>query len=312
MAEWEGWSIDQRQVDRSRVVRAMVDREGAGCAVPMPAEVAAELGLSMEAETTDRLILDLLAGDAGYERANGDGGWNTRGRTVAGLFRGAANRRERARGARRAVLLWLDDHHADHKPPLDGMLREPHSWFWGTQFTIEELDAAAGNLADRGFATALGASGRRAVRLELSTDGDRCVDKFAGDPDEMERQMTNNQPSINIGSYTQSGGNNAIASHNFTQNATTTIGQTAAEVQALLAALREAGDIPADLQKESEAAEADLRATDTDESAVVAVRRAGGILNRIATSPIGKPVTAAAIPLIANLIGHWAGMPPAS
>ena len=305
MAEWEGWSTNQRRVDLNRVVRSMVDREDAGEEVPLPAVAAADLELTPDHDTTNRLTIDLLAGDAGYVRAIGDGGWNIAGRAVAEQFRTAAGRWPRARGARMAILLWLDDHHADHMPALDQMLREPHSWFWGTQFSIDELDGAAGNLAERGYVNALPAWNRKAVRVGLTDVGDDCVEKFAGDPDEMERQMTDRQPNIAIGNYNQSGGNSAIGSQDFTQTATTMMGHNAAELLAFLTALREAGDIPAELLEETEAAEADLREADADASAVVAVRRAGGVLNRLAESPLGKPVIAAALPLIVKLIEGW-------
>jgi hypothetical protein len=74
------------------------------------------------------------------------------------------------------------------------------------------------------------------------------VESYDGDPDEMETSMAGTG-NVNIGTFHQSGGNNAFASIVGAQTSTTntlTMNQSAQDLVTLLRVIREHGGIPED------------------------------------------------------------------
>jgi hypothetical protein len=88
-------------------------------------------------------------------------GWDTllitsQGRMAARDFAAARQKIKIAPAARTALLRWLYESGGDRRPNPDEILTTPFSWFYGTQFTTDQITEAARNLRNRGFVDALG------------------------------------------------------------------------------------------------------------------------------------------------------------
>lgn len=183
-----------------------------------------------------------------------------KGLRVAEEFRQATPRRVRGPAARRAVLLWLDERVTGIMVDLSDMLGEPHSWFYGTQFTTDELSDAATNLQGRGYIEALTPWNGPVLRAKLTPKGTSCVELYGGDPDQMENPVISGHQ-FNFGSYTQQGGNTAFGSPVGVQNSTTVVsnGQAATQLLEILQALDRLGAIPPEQQAEARNVSAELQ-----------------------------------------------------
>lgn len=252
MAEWEGWSTDQQQVDVTRVLAVLFASLGTDSQTrKSTADALAELQIAdvQADELAVRLVeLGLFRADSlSMAPAQDTLLVSKKGRRVEAEFRQAVTgRRMVGPQARRALLLWRFDINVDW-PHSSEMLTAPHAWFYGRRFSAEALAEAADNLVERGYLEATKQSfGRVGGRIQLTATGMACVEKFDGDPDAIEAALRNSQ-NISIGSYHQQGGNNAFGSTVGSQHAGATdppIWHPAADLATILQIINVAGDVP--------------------------------------------------------------------
>ncbi|MFE8941691.1 hypothetical protein ACFYNX_29970 [Streptomyces sp. NPDC007872] len=163
----------------------------------------------------------------------------------------------RAGAARRGLLVWLwhRKHEGVEMPTVADVLHAPQSIYEGERLSAREIDRAAGHLQSRGLISGqMMASGDGPVHAEITTDGEDCVENYAGDIGAYERGTRTGGTTFHIGSNT---GNIAANSRDFTLNATTNNGVDLAAVVMLARALRQAA--PAlDLPRPEEAELTDL------------------------------------------------------
>jgi hypothetical protein len=225
------------------------------------------------------------------------------GREVLAQFRQARTSAGIAQGARSALLRWLYEIPDVSWPHSRDILPCPHSWFYGTQLTGEQLAGAANNLIQRGYVKgsqqALGRPGRR---MEMAARGSTCVEQFEGNPDEMEASMTGTG-NVSIGTFNQSGGNNAFASTVGSQASTTntlTVGQTARDLVAMLRVIRDQGGIPTDEFVEADEIENALVAGSegSAQQATAAIGRAHRFFQRL--GKFAQPATQAILTAAGN------------
>lgn len=269
MSERE-WSTDQAAVDRTRVLAALLAPvTSTGWSRQTPQQVIDELGLTTVnahrfAEDL-QFVHHLVA--VGY--ANGGGRetqlvkFNEAAIGLAEEFRRAGERRRRAPVCRRALLCWLDDNDdGDRLLELSGMSSDPHSWYYGTQFTPQEIGAAGDNLATRGYVEVLTVEELGAFRAHLTARGRTCVEQHDGIVEEMETVMRGGANVNFHGPYNQYGGNNAIGSPGTSQTSTTrvTVGQSATELLQILQALQLLDAIPVDQQQQADEIDVQLQA----------------------------------------------------
>ncbi|MFB7543541.1 hypothetical protein ACFC0N_27060 [Streptomyces zaomyceticus] len=159
----------------------------------------------------------------------------------------------RASAARRGLLVWLwrRKHEGVEMPAVADVLHDPQSIFEGERLSPREIDRAAGHLQPRGLISGqMVASGDGPVHAEITTDGEDCVENYAGDLGAYERGNRTESTTFNIGSNT---GNIAANSRDFTLNATTNNGADLAAVVMLARALRQAApalDLPCNEEAE--------------------------------------------------------------
>ena len=138
------------------------------------------------------------------------------------------------------------------------------------------------------------------------------MESYDGDPDEMEAHMAGTG-NVNIGTFNQSGGNNAFASTVGSQTSTTntlTLGQSAKDLVALLRVIREQGGIPEDEFDEADDIENDLvtGAEGSEEQAARAAGRAGRFFQRL--GKFAQPATQSLLTAAGNYAALRLGMAP--
>jgi hypothetical protein len=138
------------------------------------------------------------------------------------------------------------------------------------------------------------------------------VESYDGDPDEMETSMAGTG-NVNIGTFHQSGGNNAFASTVGAQTSTTntlTMNQSAQDLVTLLRVIREHGGIPEDKFDEADDVENDLvtGAEGSEEQAARAVGRAGRFFQRL--GKFAQPATQALLTAAGNYAALRMGLVP--
>ena len=288
--QWAGWSADWKHVDQTRVLAQLLvhsSTEPGVTSVPEAIEAA-----HLKRDLDPSWVEEMFCGAGLFTQTAAPYGWTPRGlpltttpagHRIANEFAHAADRRVKARAARRALLLWLDDRRTGSLIDLGNMLDEPHCWFYGMQFSADELSDAATNLKGRGYLEALTPWNGPVLRAKLTPQGTSCVERFDGDPDQMETPMTSGHQ-INIGSYTQQGGTNAIGSQVGVQNSTTVItqDQAATKLLEILRALNQLDAIPPEQQAEAENISSELQAAMSEPIEPDGLwRRAGSLFQKL-------------------------------
>lgn len=288
--EWVGWSAEWEHVDQTRILAQLLMRSSTDPGVDSVQDAiqAAHLHRNL-----DPSLIEQMFCEAGWftQMATPYGGTilglplttTAAGHRIAGEFRQATGQRIKMPAARRAILLWLDDSENDGMADLDAMLNAPHSWFYGRQFTGEELSAAATNLEARGYLEAITPWNGPVLRAKLTPKGRSCVELYAGDPDQMETPVISGHQ-FNFGSYTQQGGNTAFGSPVGVQNSTTVVsnGQAATQLLEILQALDRLGAIPPEQQAEAGNVSADLQTALSEQAEPADLwHRAGSFLQRL-------------------------------
>jgi len=314
-----GWSTDRHQVALNRLLWGMFAADsGGGTYAPEPYAVAAQLGLL---EVLDPILetnrLDLFNADDTFDGRT----WSPQGREIATEFRrhspGAFTRRPLAR---RAILNFLGHRgaHAGRDIQLDTILTEPDNWCYGTPFSEDELRDAARNLYDRGYVTINGsdAAGQRPgnpyeqsisgevilpiqmTHLALTAQGEKCVERYSSNPDEMETQTVSTGDNFTFGSVTSTG-NASFGGSNITQNAvfTVTAQQAAGDLAAILDAARGLDGFPESEVTEADQVHQELKAA-TPENASQVIGQAHGFFRRLAK--IGQPAVASLMTAAGN------------
>lgn len=308
---WQGWSNDQEEVNETRVLAGLLDSVESGVTHKSAQDVINELGIS----TVDphQLVNRFIETGFFQDETTAAPGTDptlllaSNGREAVSQFRAARSRVGTARGARTGLLLWLYDRADENFPIITELRDSPHGWFFGQQFSQDEISSAGRNLSERGLIKSLGTSTSGPVlRAELTARGTTCVETYESDPDEMERSMTGSG-NVSIGTINQSGGNNAFASTVGSQTSTTntlTVGQTAQDLATLLGVIREKGGIPDDEITEADDIENALvtSSTGSEQQATAAVGRAHRFLQRV-----GK-LAAPAIQALFSAAGNYAAL----
>jgi hypothetical protein len=316
---WQGWSAHQEEVDDTRVLAGLLASVQSSATTKSAQDVIDELKITTV--EPHRLVYRLIKDDDLFQDDMSMAGPGTdlpllltpAGREVLAQFRDAQTPVRLAQGARRALLRWLSEIPETSWPHSRDILSSPHSWFFGVQFTAEQLAAAANNLIDRGYVKGGNQTmGRPGRRIEMAARGTTCVERFNGDPDEMEAHMAGTG-NVNIGTFNQSGGNNAFASTVGSQTSTTntlTLGQSAKDLVALLRVIREQGGIPEDEFDEADDIENALGAgaEGSDEAAAKAIGRAARFFHRL--GKFAQPATQSLLTAAGNYAALRLGMAP--
>jgi hypothetical protein len=298
MAEWNGWSDQREQVEITRAVRLLFADVGpGGMTTRCTAEVVADLGTTgVDADELAMLLLRRGLVDSqslSVDPATDSLMLTDVGHQVRDEFQQMAAPRERNRAARRAELMWF----YDHTGAPNNMLLEPYSWFYGQQFTDEQLNVAAGNLVERGLLDAQIAWGNDVINAKLTAKGIRCVEIYDGDPDEMERSVSTG---VSIGTFNQHDGNTAIGSTGFSQTSISQVSvrRTTEELADVVRAIRAMGWVPEDQHAEADGVESELRAVAASDSidpepALTRAQRLIASVNSISGNPLISPVLTA-------------------
>jgi predicted nucleotide-binding protein len=195
MDGWPAWAQDAREIADARVLAGLLTSLGEdGQTKSATAPLVEELGLT--GIDPDHLAVRLV--ELGYFQKDSltvTPGWDTllitnHGREVARDFATARRKIKIAPAARTALLRWLYESGGDRRPNPDEILTTPFSWFYGTQFTSDQIAEAARNLRNRGFIDAIGTAQNDVLRLSLSPRGETCVESFDANPDALERPDT--------------------------------------------------------------------------------------------------------------------------
>jgi hypothetical protein len=274
MQEWQGWSSEREQVERTRILARLLEgSDPAGSTTETIDQIAAALGVSVqpslyafagELDFTYRLVVTTAVNGGGRNKQLLR--LNANGVQMAQHFRRMNTPMQRALGARQAVLRWL--YERDHGAP-DRMILDPHSWFFGHRFMPYALDEATANLADRGLLKAQIADDGHVMDARIVRLGRTCVEVHDANPDQSEKPMRAGTINNFHGPVNQNGANNSVGSSgSVTQTFTSVItsGQSVLELAEAVVAMRGMGWIPAEYQQEASQAEAELRAAAADES----------------------------------------------
>lgn len=201
MYEWPAWSQDAREVTDARVLAGLLTGLGEdGQTTTSTAQLVGELGLT-DVEPNHLAAHLVRLGYFTEDSLSLQPGSNTLTVTSKGrrLTREIGDSRQRVsvnRSARSALLRWLYESGGDRRPNPDEILTTPFSWFYGTQFTSDQVADAARNLRDRGFIEALGTSHNDVLRVNLTPRGEACVESFDANPDALERPDTGSKQRI--------------------------------------------------------------------------------------------------------------------
>lgn len=251
MPTWDGWSTDERQVVRTRILGELLANltDDDGLTAFSVAEAMQRLGITPQPGAQPGAIANefartpLFDGELSLAPARDQLIVLDAGRQAAQEFRDAANRRRRSRACRRALLMWIFDR--DRDPDSAHQIQEaPESWYYGRQFTEDELTEAGRDLLRRNYITGSGTLQGPVLRPKLSPRGEQCVEYFDGDPTLMEAPRTENGPVTNNYQSAVYGGN--VNLNQGGTNVTQTITIPAGDEQALYAALRDTAGISED------------------------------------------------------------------
>jgi hypothetical protein len=310
MTVWEGWSTNSRQVDITRILKFLLQGAADGRRTTQSTSEALAM-LDIRGIDAGQLAVqlanqfDLFNGGALSFEAGTDTLFLTPlGQRVLGEFEAMSAGRRRRAAARRAMLIWLDEHDGAGSPRE--MLAEPHSWFYGHHFTLDELEQAALNLDERDMVTTRRTL-QAVVRAQITGRGTQCVERYDGDPDELERAVN---AGVNIGNYTQHGGNTAIGSHDFTQTSTpVSAAQAAGDFADAIHAIREMGWIPVDQHEEADSLAVQLHGAAADEStdarpALSRMQRFVATVNEASNNPAIAPILKA----LGTSAAAWTGV----
>lgn len=329
MTKWPGWSTEQNTVDIDRVLRALLETvqsnrytqksirqviQDIDLSVnhlrPWARHIAYDLGLfRRDFLPVEFLDSTLVVTDLGQE--------------VAAEFHQSQEPRLIRLAARRAVLLWRDSWNAPARtgititaaasrewvdwPELGELLNAPHSWFYGRQFTAEEVVAAADHLRGRGLVdlasrsftlTITTRNSRLGQLISLTIEGTTCCDRYDGDAEAMARESsTAGNTFINHGTV----GNAAAGPVGAQSTAlTVTIERAASDLTNIIAAIAGLRWVPADAEGAASAVLLELQA-------VAAGRRAPAPAARHAQQLLRTCSTRSTDPAIAELLITIAG-----
>lgn len=188
MDSWPAWAQDAREVADARVLARLLEGLGEdGQTEAATAPLVEELGLA--GVDPDHLAVRLVQlGYFSQDSLTSTPGWDTllitdQGRKAAREFAAARQKIKTAPATRSAILRWLYESGGDRRPNPDEILTTPFSWFYGTQFTSDQVADAARNLRSRGFIEAIGTSQNDLLRLKLTPRGETCVERYGANPD---------------------------------------------------------------------------------------------------------------------------------
>lgn len=317
MSNWDGWSTSQTQVDATRILRGLLNSVEGPQTTKTTQQVIDELGLTDADPTRVMALYGWIFKDSeGITSATEEQlELDSYGPAIMAEFELAAGRTQTNVAARRAVLMWLMDQGADeHSVNVQGLREAPHGWFYGRQFTEDQVAKAASNLEQRGFMTAVRTQ-QGLIRAELTASGVKCVEQHGGDPDTTEErgQMTGGGVTIQ-GDFINNQGNAAVGSTVGSQTSTSTVvnhltmGMTAVDLVAIIRAVRESEGFPEDETEEAADVESALVAAGagTEEEATAAVGRAKRFFQRLAK--LTGPAVSAGLTTLATAGGNYAAL----
>jgi hypothetical protein len=237
MAKWDGWSPEVQQVAVTRVLAELLrGLDSNGTTATSVDQAITELDLSTQLSgdaTADKLIdLGLFVDSEGLTGAGSDPLITTpHGRAVADEFDAAAGQKMRRNvAARRAMLSWL--YQVDRADNAFEILADSASWYYGGQFTEQEVVAATHNLIERKYMIGTKTFQGAILGVQLTPLGQTCVEKYDGEADRAEQQVSiGNQ--FNFDTYNQQGGNAALGSSVGSQQSTTTVHTSQSSAQDL-------------------------------------------------------------------------------
>lgn len=213
----------------------------------------------------------------------------------------------RRASARDAVVKWLYDQPGHKSQSLQGMMKEPVSFYEGEPFELSDLDEAVEYLVERGLVKGVRTWAGTIARPELTDKGFHCAELFGSSVSAYVRSQTSSSVQHNVNFNGPVSGNVAWASTSVTQTATG--GMTATDLADMLRTLSKA--IPelglgpedtAELTNQLQAVEGELVADQPDTSKVRAyLRRAGAVLGRATESSLTVVFTAFAEYLMKRL-----------
>lgn len=292
MVLWEGWSRDWPQVQVTRILRLLLSDLG-------PADEQTELSveqavtqLKIEGIDAGRIALELMHSEIFFDVKSIVPGADTlviapHGRQIAREFQEASRPRRRNSAARRAILLWLYDGDSQPQSTVD-ILQSPHGWFYGTQFSEEDVCDAGAKLVQDGLIHGIRPLDGPVIRPELTSSGELCAETFDGDVIAMQKARAGGA-GVNIGTYQQQGGNAAFASQVDTQHAVSvTVEQAATDIAAIIDALQRLGVIPEADSDEAEQIRTELVAESASKSGIEHVRSGHALLLRL--RPLVEPI----------------------
>lgn len=313
---WEGWSTDRDQVTRTQRMWQLLKpelRPGNQTGTSTGTAMVRAGATTLDTEAAGWWVRELL-----------DEGWilnrgldfelemnylflSTKGLALRAEFINARTPRPTQQACRRAVLRWLGNGRS--LPDSSWLIGEPEGWWYGEGFTQHDINEAITNLVKRDFVTAERAYSGHHAGVQLTGKGETCAESYDGDPAAMEGRAMTGQ-SFNFENLTNNGAL-AVGSQQFTQNSTVTIGQTSEDFAAMLTALRQLGWGDENEQSAAEELAGEIRAAQTDEERLSALRRAGAFFRRIYGRMSGDPAVAAFLGAAGSYAAVAAGIPPA-
>jgi len=188
------------RLDRSGRTELDIDEARTGAGIDSISAYAAVKRLVFD---TDLFRRDSLTGRRGEEHLM----VTSDGRQAVAQFADAESGSIRRQTARTRLLKWLDKQAGNRDQPTD-MSSSPHSWFFGTQFTLAEISQAGKYLSELNFLDGQFAHGGDLIHARLLSDGYTCLEQFDGDVTAMQNRLRggvniaqiNNHSNLAIGS----------------------------------------------------------------------------------------------------------------
>jgi hypothetical protein len=180
--EDRGWSANPADVTAHRVVLWMHNRQQADSGgIPTSGHAADDLGVPSRevVGVIERLHERGLAmAPASYSFDGANASLTDEGLSLASAWHIARdNPRARRVACRDAVLDWMDEQD-ESLPDALSIARDPRSFFFGRQFTENEINAAVDHLAALGLVRGSQTSSPVLVRPTVTPEGRTCVERY--------------------------------------------------------------------------------------------------------------------------------------
>lgn len=180
-AEDRGWSSNAAERTAHRVVLWMHERQQADpSGIPTAGHAAEDLGVPSRevVGVLNRLHergLAIAPDSLGFDGASA--ALTDEGLALASSWRARNNPRERRIACRDAVLDWLDEQD-ESLPDALRIRQDNRSYYFGQQFTEDEVNAAVDHLASTGLVRGSATSSPVLVRPTVTAEGRTCVERY--------------------------------------------------------------------------------------------------------------------------------------